>query len=165
MTTEPSRKTTGGLLTIASLAVMVIAGVVLALVLSRGGGSTRAGPGAGVLPTAPASAPLPTGRSTGSSRPTAAAGAWPVGLTSFTVVLATLAKRDHARAAAERLAHSVTLPGLTARVLDSSRHPRLRPSFWIVYVGTYPTRSPAERVARQLRAAGVRRGFVERLTG
>jgi hypothetical protein len=88
-----------------------------------------------------------------------------VGLTAFTVVLATLAKRVHARAVAERLARSVALPGLTARVLDSSRHPRLRPSVWIVYVGRYSTRRPAERVARRLHAAGTRRGVVERLTG
>ncbi len=166
MTGEPSRRRLGGILAIASLAAMVIAGAVLALLLSRGGGGTEVGPGAGVLPTAPASVPVTTGRSTSSSLARAAApGSWPVGLTAFTVVLATLAKRDHARAVAERLARSVALPGLTARVLDSSRHPRLRPSVWIVYVGRYSTRLPAERVARRLHAAGTRRGVVERLTG
>jgi hypothetical protein len=169
VTPAPSRRGIRGLLGLASIAAMVVAGVVLALLLSRGGGgssSTDAGLGAGVLPTAPASVPPTTSRSTTSSRPRAAPpGSWPVGLTGFTVVLATLAKRDHPRAAAERLARSVQLPGLRARVLDSSLHPRLRPSVWIVYVGRYSTRSPAERVARQLRAAGIRRGIVERLTG
>jgi hypothetical protein len=169
VTSEPSRRSIRGLLAIVSIAAMVAAGIALALLLSRGGGggsSSEVGPGAGVLPTAPASVPLTTSRSTTSSRPRAAPpGTWPVGLTGFTVVLATLAKRDHPRAAAERLARSVQLPGLRARVLDSSLHPRLRPSVWIVYVGRYSTRSPAERVARQLRAAGTRRAVVERLTG
>jgi hypothetical protein len=166
VTPEPSRRRIRGLLGIASIAAMVVAGAVLALLLSRAGGgssTTEAGPGAGVLPTAPATVPPATSRP---ERPRAASpGTWPVGLTGFTVVLATLAKRDHPRAAAERLARSVQLPGLRARVLDSSLHPRLRPSVWIVYVGRYSTRSPAERIARQLRAAGTRRGVVERLTG
>lgn len=149
---------------------MVAAGIALALLLSRGSGdsnsSSEVGPGAGVLPTAPASVPLTTSRSSTGSRPRAApTGTWPIGLTGFTVVLATLAKRNHPRAAAERLARSVRLPGLRARVLDSSLHPRLRPSVWIVYIGRYATRSPAERVARQLRAAGTQRAVVERLTG
>jgi hypothetical protein len=169
VTPEPSRRRIRGLLGIASIAAMVVAGAVLALLLSRASGgssTTEAGPGAGVLPTAPASVPPATSRSSTSAPPRAASpGTWPVGLTGFTVVLATLAKRDHPRAAAERLARSVQLPGLRARVLDSSLHPRLRPSVWIVYVGRYSTRSPAERIARQLRAAGTRRGVVERLTG
>jgi hypothetical protein len=169
VTPEPSRPRVRGLLGIASIAAMIVAGAVLALLLSRGGGgssTTEAGPGAGVLPTAPASVPPATGRSTTSSRPRAAQpGTWPVGLTGFTVVLATVAKRDHPRAAAERVARSVRLPGLRARVLDSSLHPRLRPSVWIVYVGRYRRRNPAERVARRLHAAGIRGGVVERLTG
>jgi hypothetical protein len=169
VTPEPSRPRIRGLLGVAPIAALIVAGAVLALLLSRGGGgssTTEAGPGAGVLPTAPASAPPTTSRSTTSSRPrTAPPGTWPAGLSGFTVVLATVAKRDHPRAAAERLARSVRLPGLRARVLDSSLHPRLRPSVWIVYVGRYRTRNPAERVARRLHAAGIRGGVVERLTG
>jgi hypothetical protein len=169
VTSEPSRRSIRGLLAIVSVAAMVAAGIALALLLSRGGGggsSSEVGPGAGVLPTAPASVPLTTSRSTTGAAPRAAPkGGWPVGLTGFTVVLATLAMRDHPRVAAERLARSLQLPGLRARVLDSSLHPRLRPSVWIVYVGLYSTRGPAERVARQLRAAGTRRAVVERLTG
>jgi hypothetical protein len=166
VTPEPSRRRIRGLLGIASIAAMLVAGAVLAFLLSGGGGgstSTEAGPGAGVLPTAPASVPPATSRP---GRPRAASpGTWPVGLTGFTVVLATLAKRDHPRAEAERLARSVQLPGLRAHVLDSSLHPRLRSSVWIVYVGRYSTRSPAERIARRLHAGGARRGVVERLTG
>jgi hypothetical protein len=169
VTPEPPRRRVGGLVAIASIALLVVAGVLLALVLSRGGGggsgSSEAGPGAGVLPTAPASVPVSTARSTTRTRPAAAPGTWPVGATGFTVVIATLARSGHPRAAAERLARSVQVPGVVARVLDSSQHPRLRPNIWIVYVGRYATRARAQRVARQLRAAGVARGIVERLTG
>jgi hypothetical protein len=167
VTPEPTRRPFAGLVAIASIAVLVIAGVLLALLLSRGGGdhTDTTAPGAGVLPTAPESVPVTTARATTRTQPVSAPGSWPVGATGYTVVIATLAKRDHPRAAAARVARTVQVPGLTARVLDSSQHPRLRPSIWIVYVGRYPTRSRAERVARQLRAAGVQRGIVERLTG
>jgi hypothetical protein len=148
-----------------SVAALVAAGVVLALVLSRGGdGGTEPGPGAGVLPTAPASVPVTTRRSTATT-PRAQPGSWPVGATAWTVVLATLAQKAHPRAAAERRAAAVQVPGLVARVLDSSQHPKLRPAVWIIYVGLYRTRARAERTARQLAAAGVKRGIVERLTG
>jgi hypothetical protein len=169
VTPEPTRRRFGGLVAVASIGVLIVAGVLLALVLSRGsrGSSSQvgAGAGAGVLPTAPASVPVTTARSTTRPRPAGAPGSWPVGVTGFTVVVSTLAKRDHPRAAAERLARTVQVPGVVARVLDSSQHPRLRPNVWIVYVGRYATRSRAQRVARQLRAAGVERGIVERLTG
>jgi hypothetical protein len=164
VTPEPSRRNVGGLLFGISTALLVVAGIVLALLLSRGGGGTEAGPGAGLLPTAPASRAVIPARTT-ATRPARAPGAWPVGVTGYTVVIATLAKRGHPRAAAERLARTVQIPGLSARVLDSSRHPRLRPAVWIVYVGRYSARAPAQRAARQLRAAGIPRGVVERLTG
>ena len=167
MTPEPTRGRLGGLLAVASVAVLVVAGVLLALVLAGGGSDDPAGTdsaGAGVLPTAPASVAATTVRATVQTHP-AAAGVWPVGATGFTVVLATLAKADHPRAAAERRARAVQVPGLAARVLDSSQHPRLRPDIWIVYVGRYSTRARAQRVAGQLAAAGVERGIVERLTG
>lgn len=169
MTLEPLRRRFGRLVAVASIALLIVAGVLLALVLSRGSGGggslSQAGPGAGVLPTAPASIPVTTARTSTRPRPAGAPGSWPVGATGFTVVVATLAKRDHPRAAAERLARTVQVPGVVARVLDSSQHPRLRPNIWIVYVGRYTTRARALRIARQLRAAGVERGIVERLTG
>ena len=169
MTPEPTHRRLGGLLAVASVAVLVLAGVLLALVLTRGGGGSSSGDdatvGAGVLPTAPASAPVTTARATVQTHPASTPGGWPVGATGFTVVLATLARRDHPRAEAERRARAVQVPGLTARVLDSSQHPRLRPDIWIVYVGRYPTRARAQRIAGQLAAAGIERGIVERLTG
>jgi hypothetical protein len=166
VTPEPPGRGARGLIAAGSVVVLIVAGAALALVLSRGGGGPEAGPGAGVLPTAPATVPATTTRSTRPrTQPAAAAGTWPVGASGYTVVVATLAKRGHPRAAAERIAGAVVAPGLTARVLDSSQHPRLRPDVWIVYVGRYSTRPPAERAARQLVAAGTRRGVVERLTG
>jgi hypothetical protein len=165
VTPEPSRRRFGGVLGALSVVALVAAGVVLALVLTRGGDDgTEPGPGAGLLPTAPASLPVTTRRST-ATKPLTRPGSWPVGATGWTVVLATLAKKAHRRAAAERRAAAVQVPGLVARVLDSSQHPKLRPAVWIIYVGRYPTRARAERTARQLGAAGVRRGVVERLTG
>jgi hypothetical protein len=165
VTPEPSRRGVRALLAVATVAVLVLAGAALALVLSQGSGGHEPGPGAGVLPTAPATVPAATTRSATRPGTRPAAGSWPVGASGYTVVVATLAKHDHPRAAAERIARSVVAPGLTARVLDSSQHPRLRPDVWIVYVGRYSTRAPAERTARQLLAAGTRHGIVERLTG
>ena len=164
---DPSSGGTRGLLVAGSIAVLVVAGAALALVLSRGGGGGHeAGPGAGLLPTAPVTVPATTTRSTtATGLQPAVAGSWPVGTSGYTVVVATLAKRGHPRAEADRVANAVQVPGLDARVLDSSQHPKLRPDVWIVYVGRYPTRAPAERVARQLLAAGTRHGVVERLTG
>jgi hypothetical protein len=161
---EPTRRP---VFAIASIVVLVVAGALLAIVLSRGGGSggDTTAPGDGVLPTAPASVPVTTAPERTRTQPATASGDWPVGATGYTVVIATLAKHGHPRAEAMRLARTVQVPGLTAHVLDSSEHPRLRPSVWIVFVGRYPTRARADRVARQLRAAGVERGIVERLTG
>jgi hypothetical protein len=165
VTPEAPRRRLAGPLGLVSIGVLVVAGAGLALVLSRGGGGgPEPGPGEGVLPTAPLSAPLHTARTTTAPKAAATTG-WPVGATGFTVVVATLAKHGHTRAAATRLAAQVTVPGARARVLDSSEHPRLRPDVWIVYIGRYSTRAPAERLARRLRSAGSRRGIVERLTG
>ncbi len=92
-------------------------------------------------------------------------GVWPTGVSAWTVVIATLAKHGHPRAAAERIASSVQAPGLVAHVLDSSLHPRLRPDLWIVFAGRYSSRALALRAARQLHASGTPRAVVERLTG
>jgi hypothetical protein len=161
VTQEHVRSGGGLVLAISGAVVLVAAGVVLAVALTRGG-SSAAAPGLGVLPTAPATvattaAPLP---STPGVRPR---GAWPVGLTAWTVVLATLAKHGHTRAAAERIARGVTAPGIA--VLDSSSHPRLRPGLWIVFAGRYSTRAQAARASRRLQSAGATHAVVERLTG
>jgi hypothetical protein len=158
-----SRRTT--LVAIGSAVVLVLAGVALALAFSRNGGSASpAASGAGVLPTAPASAPVRP-----ATRPAAttigASGPWPVGLTAWTVVLASVSHAGHPRAALERSARATSLPGLRAQVLDSSQHPRLRPALWIVFAGRYATRAQAERSARRLRRAGSHHAVPERLQG
>jgi hypothetical protein len=167
VTPERARSRRAPLLALGTALVLVLAGAALALALSQGGsGHTGAAPGVGVgvLPTAPASAPQPsTAPSPRSSAVTA--GAWPRGVSAWTVVIATLAKHGHPRAAAERLARAASSPGLPAKVLDSSQHPRLRPRLWIVFVGRYPSRAQALRAARRVQAAGSRGAVVERLTG
>ncbi len=164
MTPERARSRRTTLVAIGSAAVLVLAGVALALALSRHGGSAApTAPGAGVLPTAPASAPVrPAGR-TAATR--SASGPWPVGLTAWTVVLASVSHAGHPRAALERSARAASLPGLRAQVLDSSQHPRLRPALWIVFAGRYATRAQAERSAQRLRRAGSHHAVVERLQG
>jgi hypothetical protein len=165
MTPEHARSRRTVPVAIGSAVVLVLAGVALALALSRGGGGgAPATSGAGVLPTAPASAPARP-----STRPATAAsgarGAWPVGLTAWTVVLASVSHKGHPRAALERTARAASLPGLQAQVLDSSQHPRLRPALWIVFAGHYATRAQAERSAQRLRQAGAHHVVVERLQG
>jgi hypothetical protein len=162
---EPARAKLGAIVFAVTSAALVLAGVVLALLFSRSQQSdTSSRPGLGVLPTAPAT--VPHTRSVASSAATATGGgAWPAGVSAWTVVIATLAKQGHPRAAAERIAGSVQAPGLVARVLDSSLHPRLRPGLWIVFAGRFSSRALALRAARQLHASGTPRALVERLTG
>ena len=144
--------------------VLVGAGAALAFALAGGGGSTPASlPGAGVLPTAPASV-----ATTSAGFPvadTVAAGSWPKGVSAWTVVIASLAKKGRTRAQMERLARASSVPGAQAHVLDSSSHPALRPSLWVIFAGRFATRAQAEPVARRLIAAGHRHAVVERLTG
>jgi SPOR domain len=160
----PDRQRVAGFLFVVTAAVLVVTGVVLALVFARSERTTAPQPGVGVLPTAPASAPTTTSPATGGAAGRAR-GVWPVGSTAWTVVLATLTRHGHPRAAAERIARSAHAPGLVAHVLDSSHHPRLRPGLWIVFAGRFTTRARALRAARRLQAAGAPRAVVERLTG
>jgi hypothetical protein len=165
VTPEPARSRRTTLVAIGAAVVLVAAGVALALALAGSSGrSASASVGVGVLPTAPVSAPV---RSTsGPARGTSGAGGvWPVGVTAWTVVLASVSHGGHSRAALERSARSASLPGLRVHVLDSSQHPRLRPALWIVFAGRYATRAQAERTARRLRQAGSHHATVERLTG
>jgi hypothetical protein len=157
-----SRRTT--LVALGSAAVLVLAGVALALALARhGGDAPPVASGVGVLPTAPANAPARPATRAATTR--GAGGPWPVGLTAWTVVLANVSHAGHPRAALERSARAASLPGLRAQVLDSSQHPRLRPALWIVFAGRYATRAQAERSARRLRQAGSHHAVVERLQG
>lgn len=165
MAPEPAQGKLGAIVFVITSTVLVVGGVVLALVFSRSQQSdTSSRPGLGVLPTAPATVPHTRSVASSAATPTGG-GVWPTGVTAWTVVIATLAKHGHPRAAAERIASSVQAPGLVARVLDSSLHPRLRPDLWIVFAGRYSSRALALRAARQLHASGTPRAVVERLTG
>jgi septal ring-binding cell division protein DamX len=84
--------------------------------------------------------------------PTVTAGlpGWPVGLPGWTVVLA----RSRNRATAYIDAQRVASAGIQAGVLDSSLHPHLRPGFWLVFSGRYPTKSQALAATTQLISLG-----------
>jgi hypothetical protein len=144
--------------------VLVGAGAALAFALAGGGGS-KAGtqPGVGLLPTAPAS--VPTSSAQLPLTTAAPTGSWPKGESAWTVVIASLAKKGRTRAQMERLARASSVPGAQAHVLDSSSHPALRPSLWIIFAGRFATRGQAEPVARRLVAGGHAHVVVERLTG
>jgi hypothetical protein len=145
--------------------VLVGAGAALAFALAGGGGGSHAAsqPGAGLLPTAPAS--VATTAPQFPSTPAAATGTWPTGQSAWTVVIASLAKKGRTRAQMEQLARSSSVPGAQAHVLDSSSHPALRPALWIIFAGRFETRAQAEPVARRLVAGGHPHVVVERLTG
>lgn len=75
---------------------------------------------------------------------------WPVGLSGWTVVLASSRTQTGADAAAAQIAAAGTSVG----VLDSSLHPSMRPGFWLVFSGRYPSGPLAQAAAAALRAAG-----------
>jgi hypothetical protein len=144
--------------------VLVGAGAALAFALAGGGSShTSSQPGAGLLPTAPAS--VASTATAFPPSPAVAAGTWPRGTSAWTVVIASLAKKGRTRAQMEQLARASSMPGAQAHVLDSSSHPALRPSLWIIFSGRFATRQQAEPVARRLVAGGHPHVVVERLTG
>ncbi|MBM3665501.1 MAG: SPOR domain-containing protein [Actinobacteria bacterium] len=93
--------------------------------------------------------PYPTDTS-GSSDPGGTGGVsgdeWPPGTTGWTAIASSVRNESDARAAASRL-RSQGHPG---GVLFSTDHPPLRPGYWVVFSGTYDTRSEAMAQARAL---------------
>lgn len=83
-----------------------------------------------------------TGGSTGST----GSGDWPAGTSGWTAIVSSVRNESGARAAASRL-QSQGQPG---GVLFSTDHPPLRPGYWVVFSGTYDTRSEALAQARAL---------------
>ncbi len=124
--------------------VAVVALAVLATLLiavhqaGRGGGTTTI-----ATVTSAATAPRPH-----AAHPTLAS--WPVGLSGWTVVLGRRRQRAIAIAQARRLA----AVGLATGVLDSSQHPHLKPGFYLVFSGRYPSGAAALAAAAALRARG-----------
>ena len=75
---------------------------------------------------------------------------WPVGLSGWTVVLASSRTQTGAEAAAAQLAGA----GVSVGVLDSGQHPSMTPGFWFVFSGRYPNGPLARAAAAALRAEG-----------
>ena len=71
---------------------------------------------------------------------------WPAGTSGWTAIVSSVRNESDARAAASRL-QSQGQPG---GVLFSTDHPPLRPGYWVVFSGTYDTRSEALAQARAL---------------
>jgi hypothetical protein len=71
---------------------------------------------------------------------------WPAGETAWTAILSSVRSEADARAAKARLAAA----GEDAGVLFSSDYAGLRPGYWVVFSGSYPSKSAAEAQARAL---------------
>ena len=87
----------------------------------------------------PATETQPPGSGGGSSD-------WPAGETAWTAILSSVRSESDARAAKSRLSSS----GEPAGVLFSSDYPGLRPGYWVVFSGSYPSESAAEAQASAL---------------
>lgn len=95
--------------------------------------------------------PYPTDTSGSSSEPGGSTSSvsgddWPAGTTGWTAIVSSVRNESDARAAASKL-QSQGQPG---GVLFSTEHPPLRPGYWVVFSGTYDTRSEALAQARAL---------------
>lgn len=71
---------------------------------------------------------------------------WPVGESAWTAIVSSTTSESEARATADRLAAT----GEDAGVLRSSDHPGLRPGYWVVFSGSFSSRSAAAAHARAL---------------
>ena len=89
--------------------------------------------------------PFPTDPSSGSGGATSSDD-WPAGTSGWTAIVSSVRNEADARAAASRL-QSQGQPG---GVLFSTDHPPLRTGYWVVFSGTYDTRSEALAQARAL---------------
>ena len=98
--------------------------------------------------TSSTTVPTETGATTAETVP-ATADDWSG--TGFTVILKSLAKADHRQSEARTFADSLDCG---AGVLDSSHFPALTTGYWVVYCGTYASRSAAVAAASARRAAG-----------
>lgn len=71
---------------------------------------------------------------------------WPAGTSGWTAVVSSVRNEADARQSASRLAGQ----GQPAGVLWSSDHPPLNPGYWVVFSGTFTTKSEALAQARAL---------------
>jgi hypothetical protein len=111
---------------------------------------TVTGPTTATAPTTTETVPTETQTDTEPAPPPAPGGDsdWPAGETAWTALLSSVRSESDARAAKARLASS----GEPAGVLFSSDYPGLRPGYWVVFSGQYPSQSAAAAQARSLRS-------------
>jgi|SRR5580704_5098572 hypothetical protein len=140
---------------IATVVALAIGGFVVAVItISNDSGNPAPAPTIHSRVTATNSTNA-SGATPGTSATTAAGspsniGAWGTGLPGWTVVLAA----EHTRAAAYRVAERVAARGIDVGVLDSSQHPSLKPGYWVVFSGRYPTQAGAQSASAQLVSLG-----------
>lgn len=91
-------------------------------------------------PTAPPSSPPAAGTSVGD---------WPGG-SAYTAIIASLRSESEARA----LQQQATSKGLDAGVLLSSDFRSLRPGYWVVFSGSFPSQTDAVRRAARAKELG-----------
>ena len=112
-----------------------------------GGFDTVTGPS----PTTPTTPPDTSTQTTPVEPTTTQSGSsssdWPAGTTAWTAILSSLGNEAAAQAAKTKLEGQ----GESAGVLFSSDFPDLRPGYWVVFSGSYPSRSAAVAQATKLR--------------
>lgn len=129
---------------IGAVIVAVLAGLLIALASLSSDANRTARAQATATVTAPsASAAAPT-----VARPQLAT--WAAGLPGWTVVLAVSRDKVGAEAFATRSVSAGTGVGL----LNSSEHPSLKPGYWVVFSGRYPTQAAAQAQVASLVAKG-----------
>jgi hypothetical protein len=141
---------------VAGVLALVAVGFVLVLV-ALSNGADRSVAGAAAAPPAPApaaKAPETTTPAAATTTPTTPAAAtieaWPAGVTGYTVVLGVIPSKAAATASATRIASA----GIPVGLLYSSDYSSMRPGDWIVFSGTYNTRTQADAAATHLQAKG-----------
>jgi hypothetical protein len=118
--------------------LLVLAGFAIALIKLSSDANRHA---AGVSTSVPARSAAPR---------SAALPGWPRGVQAWTVVLAARRTETDAIAAADKLAAS----GQRVGILESSLHPLLKPGWWLVFAGRYPSDAAAAAQSARLLAKG-----------
>ena len=163
--------------TVGAIVLLVLTGLAIVLI-GLSDSANREAATSGSPPRTPsaragsskAAAPSPTSPSTSSATtsPTGAAAtttasapglaSWPIGLSGWTVVLATAPTEAAAQADAARLrSYGATGLGL----IETSQHPAMRGPPWAIFSGRYPTGQLAASAAGAFRSRGLTRARAE----
>jgi hypothetical protein len=153
---------------VAGVVTLVAVGLVFALVALSNSADRSAAAVAPAAAPAPAPTPAPAAATRTSQAPTPATGAttpaaatttappapaiasWPTGVTGYTVVLGVIPEKAVAKASATK----IRAAGIPVGLLYSSDYSSMHPGHWIVFSGTYGTRTQAEAAAVQLQGKG-----------